>query len=95
VVAPLEGDACRQPPAGVKGWMDEAGPVACGRLRRADLNQAFAFMTEIAPTAARMVRRPRRPDVCNRVFFAGSTHGCGGAKPRDRLLARSDVVLAD
>lgn len=56
-------------------------------LRFADFDQAFAFMTEVAPTAKALDHHPEWSNVYNRVEIALTTHDKGGLTDLDIALA--------
>ncbi|WP_114813918.1 4a-hydroxytetrahydrobiopterin dehydratase [Paraburkholderia kururiensis] len=71
------------------GWQAMAGRDAIQRkLRFADFNEAFGFMTRVAIKAQEMDHHPEWFNVYNRVEITLSTHEAGGITERDILMAK-------
>ena len=72
------------------GWRAHAGgrPAIERRLKFADFNTAFAFMTRVALKAEAMDHHPEWFNVYNRVEVVLTTHDAGGVTELDIELAR-------
>jgi 4a-hydroxytetrahydrobiopterin dehydratase len=75
---------------------DDARPAIRRRLKFADFNAAFGFMTRVALMADRMDHHPEWSNVYDRVEVLLTTHDAGGLTEKDLTLARFiDRAAAD
>ena len=75
--------------AKLPGWSPVEGRDAIKKsFQFKDFNQAWAFMSRIAPAAEAMNHHPEWSNVYNRVDIVLTTHDCGGLSERDIELAR-------
>ena len=89
MVEKLQGEARQAAVDGLRGWIEVDGRDAIGKsFRFANFNEAFGFMTRVAPEAEKMDHRPEWFNVASRVEITLSTHDCGGLSERDIDLAR-------
>jgi len=81
--------------AELSGWSPVEGRDAIHKsFRFKDFNQAWDFMSRIAPAAEAMNHHPEWSNVYNRVEILLTTHDCGGLSERDVELARKIEALA-
>jgi 4a-hydroxytetrahydrobiopterin dehydratase len=95
MVEKLNAEARAQALAELSGWNPAEGRDAIHKsFRFKDFNQAWAFMSRIAPAAEAMNHHPEWSNVYNRVEIVLTTHDCGGLSERDIRLARKIEALA-
>jgi 4a-hydroxytetrahydrobiopterin dehydratase len=70
----------------LNGWHVEHGALHKD-FTFADFNQAFAFMTALAPEAERMSHHPDWSNSYNKVSISLTSHDAGGLTKRDFDLA--------
>ncbi len=72
------------------GWIPAGGdrPAIKRRLKFADFNTAFGFMTRVALEADKRDHHPEWSNVYDRVEILLTTHDAGGVTDRDLELAR-------
>jgi len=76
--------------AALKGWQDVAGRDAIQRkVKFADFNAAWGFMTRVALLADKQDHHPEWSNVYNRVEILLTTHDCDGLSQRDVKLAEA------
>ncbi len=81
--------------AELSGWrLVEDRDAIQKSFRFKDFNQAWAFMSRVAPAAEAMNHHPEWSNVYNRVEIVLTTHDCGGLSERDIQLARKIEALA-
>lgn len=81
--------------AELSGWSPVEDRDAIHKsFRFKDFNQAWDFMSRIAPAAEAMNHHPEWSNVYNRVEILLTTHDCGGLSERDVELARKIEALA-
>lgn len=83
--------------AALPGWQLAEGRDAIQRkIKFADFNAAWGFMTRVALLADKQDHHPEWSNVYNRVEILLTTHECGGLSQRDVKLAQAvDKVLAE
>lgn len=74
--------------------MVEGRDAITRRLRFADFNAAFGFMTRVALVAERMDHHPEWSNVWNRVEITLTTHDAGGLSQRDVAMATAIDAIA-
>jgi 4a-hydroxytetrahydrobiopterin dehydratase len=71
------------------GWdLREDGLALVRKLKFADFNAAFGFMTRVAIQADKVDHHPEWFNVYNRVEITLTTHDAGGLSRRDVDMAR-------
>ena len=89
MVEKLNAEARARALAELSGWRSVEGRDAIQKsFRFKDFNQAWAFMSRVAPAAEAMNHHPEWSNVYNRVEIVLTTHDCGGLSERDIQLAR-------
>jgi 4a-hydroxytetrahydrobiopterin dehydratase len=87
-IAALQGEALAAALARVPAWAFQPERQAIRRrLRFADFNTAFAFMTRVALQAEQRNHHPEWHNVYDRVDILLTTHDAGGLTERDIALA--------
>ena len=83
--------------ASLPGWEAVEGRDAIRRkLKFADFNTAWGFMTRVALLADKQDHHPEWSNVYNRVDILLSTHDCDGLSQHDVKLAQAiDRILAE
>ena len=95
MVEKLNAEARARALAELSGWRSVEGRDAIQKsFRFKDFNQAWAFMSRVAPAAEAMNHHPEWSNVYNRVEIVLTTHDCGGLSERDIQLARKIEALA-
>ncbi len=95
MVEKLNAEARARALAEFSGWRPVEGRDAIQKsFRFKDFNQAWAFMSRVAPAAEAMNHHPEWSNVYNRVEIVLTTHDCGGLSERDIQLARKIEALA-
>ena len=95
MVEKLNAEARARALAELSGWSLVEGRDAIQRsFQFKDFNQAWAFMSRVAPAAEAMNHHPEWSNVYNRVEIVLTTHDCGGLSERDIQLARKIEALA-
>ncbi len=81
----------------VPRWtLSPTAPSISRRLKFADFNAAFGFMTRIALAAEKADHHPEWSNVWNRVDIVLTTHDAGGLTEKDFALAATiDAVAAE
>nr|WP_314463760.1 4a-hydroxytetrahydrobiopterin dehydratase [uncultured Novosphingobium sp.] len=75
--------------AALPGWaLREDGLAIVRKLKFADFNEAFGFMTRVAIQADKADHHPEWFNVYNRVEITLTTHDADGLSRRDLELAR-------
>ncbi len=94
MVEKLNAEARARALAELSGWSLVEGRDAIQRsFQFKDFNQAWAFMSRVAPAAEAMNHHPEWSNVYNRVKIVLTTHDCGGLSERDIQLARKIEAL--
>ena len=76
--------------ARLAGWHEVSGREAIAKtFVFADFNEAFGFMTRVAPIAEKMDHHPEWSNVYKTVVVTLSTHDTGGITARDIALAEA------
>jgi 4a-hydroxytetrahydrobiopterin dehydratase len=89
MTAKLTGKARGEALASLKEWTEVPGRDAIRRrLKFADFNQAWGFMTRVALAAEKADHHPEWSNVYNKVEIVLSTHDAGGVSDKDVALAR-------
>ena len=95
MVEKLNAEARARALAELSGWRPAEGRDAIQKsFRFKDFNQAWTFMSLVAPAAEAMNHHPEWSNVYNRVEIVLTTHDCGGLSERDIQLARKIEALA-
>ncbi len=97
MVEKLNADARALALAELPGWSPVEGRDAIKKsFQFNDFNQAWGFMSRVAPVAEAMNHHPEWSNVYNRVDIVLTTHDCGGLSERDVELARIiEELVAD
>ncbi len=75
--------------AELPGWDPVEGRGAIQKsFRFKSFNQAWGFMSRVAPAAEAINHHPQWSNLYNRVEIVLTTHDCGGLSERDIQLAR-------
>jgi len=94
MVEKLNAEARARALAELSDWRSVEGRDAIQKsFRFKDFNQAWAFMSRVAPAAEAMNHHPEWSNVYNRVEIVLTTHDCGGLSERDIQLARKIEAL--
>jgi 4a-hydroxytetrahydrobiopterin dehydratase len=89
MVEKLSGEARAQALRDLPAWREVAGRDAIERrLKFADFNAAFGFMSRVALMAEKLDHHPEWRNVYDRVEIVLTTHDAGGLSARDVALAR-------
>jgi len=89
MVERLQGDAREEALAGLAHWSEVKGRNAIARsLKFKNFNEAWGFMSRIAPQAERMDHHPEWFNVYSTVDITLSTHDCDGLSVKDVALAK-------
>ncbi|WP_334182171.1 4a-hydroxytetrahydrobiopterin dehydratase [Novosphingobium sp.] len=83
--------------AALPAWdLREDGLALVRKLKFADFNAAFGFMTRVAIQADKVDHHPEWFNVYNRVEITLTTHDAGGVSQRDLDMARFiDAIAPD
>jgi 4a-hydroxytetrahydrobiopterin dehydratase len=83
--------------AALPAWdLREDGLALVRKLKFADFNAAFGFMTRVAIQADKVDHHPEWFNVYNRVEITLTTHDAGGVSHRDLDMARFiDAIVPD
>jgi 4a-hydroxytetrahydrobiopterin dehydratase len=83
--------------AALPAWdLREDGLALVRKLKFADFNAAFGFMTRVAIQADKVDHHPEWFNVYNRVEITLTTHDAGGVSQRDLDMARFiDAIVPD
>ncbi len=97
MVEKLNAEARARALAELPGWSPVEGRDAIKKsFQFKDFNQAWGFMSRVAPVAEAMNHHPEWSNVYNRVDIVLTTHDCGGLSERDVELARIiEELVAD
>ncbi|MPS71082.1 4a-hydroxytetrahydrobiopterin dehydratase [Novosphingobium aerophilum] len=88
-IARLTDTELREALAGLPAWhLREDGLAIVRKLKFADFNEAFGFMTRVAIQADKADHHPEWFNVYNRVEITLTTHDAAGLSRRDVELAR-------
>ncbi|WP_454797642.1 4a-hydroxytetrahydrobiopterin dehydratase [Novosphingobium lindaniclasticum] len=88
-IARLTDAELREALAGLPAWhLREDGLAIVRKLKFADFNEAFGFMTRVAIQADKADHHPEWFNVYNRVEITLTTHDAAGLSRRDVELAR-------
>ena len=88
MMEPLSGEARETALATLEGWREVEGRDAIEkRLRFADFNAAFGFMSRVALAAEKADHHPEWSNVYNKVTVVLTTHDAGGVTEKDIALA--------
>ncbi|KPH60868.1 4a-hydroxytetrahydrobiopterin dehydratase [Novosphingobium sp. ST904] len=88
-IARLTDTEQREALAGLPAWhLREDGLAIVRKLKFADFNEAFGFMTRVAIQADKADHHPEWFNVYNRVEITLTTHDAAGLSRRDVELAR-------
>lgn len=89
MVEKLTADARRRALESLPQWkMVEGRDAIQRRIKFADFNAAWGFMSRVALQAERMDHHPEWFNVYSTVDVTLSTHDCGGLSEKDIALAR-------
>lgn len=78
----------------VPRWtLSPTAPSISRRLKFADFNAAFGFMTRIALAAEKADHHPEWSNVWNRVDITLTTHDAGGLSDRDVAMAKAIDII--
>lgn len=91
----LDEDARNQALEALADWKYDAGRDAITRrLKFADFNEAFGFMTRVALLADKLDHHPEWSNVYNKLDILLTTHDAGGLSERDVKMAKAiDAML--
>ncbi len=95
MVEKLNAEARARALAELSGWRSVEDRDAIQKsFRFKDFNQAWAFMSRVAPAAEAMNHHPEWSNIYNRVEIVLTTHDCGGLSERDIRLAETIEEIA-
>ncbi len=97
MVAKLTPEDRKSALAALPGWQAVEGRDAIRRkIKFADFNAAWGFMTRVALLADKQDHHPEWQNVYNRVEILLTTHDCDGLSQRDVKLAQAiDKILKE
>jgi 4a-hydroxytetrahydrobiopterin dehydratase len=97
MIAELTAEERKSALAALPKWQDVPGRDAIvRRVKFADFNAAWGFMSRVALLAEQQDHHPEWSNVYNRVEIVLTTHDCAGLSTRDVKLATAiDKILAE
>jgi 4a-hydroxytetrahydrobiopterin dehydratase len=97
MIAELTAEERKSALAALPKWQDLAGRDAIvRRVKFADFNAAWGFMSRVALLAEQQDHHPEWSNVYNRVEIVLTTHDCSGLSQRDVKLATAiDKILGE